>query len=123
MLAALKQRIMQKADELLNAQMTIACGMSFVYRIVKDEEGKIRKTEMVTNPEEILEFMKEHHGAPGTIDDSYYYITTSRPEQSAIDSMFNRAFGRPTEMVEVSLGDPLGDLIKEFKATRERNEQ
>lgn len=100
-LAALRQRIMQKADQILNAQFTLANGMTFLYRIEKDSEGKNQKAELVLDPEEIKTFLDEYADfGSGTIDDSYYYITTIKPDPQVLDSMLNRAFGKPTEHVE-----------------------
>jgi hypothetical protein len=33
---------------------------------------------------------------------TYYFLTTKEPNNMAIDSMFNRAFGKPTESHELT---------------------
>ena len=75
-----------------------------MYKIVTTGEGKNekRKTELVTDPDEIRNFIDEHDGCNGEIDGEYYFITTEKPDNSALDSLLNRAYGRPKEVVEHS---------------------
>lgn len=105
-LKALQQRIMKKADRILDAQFTLAAGMSFLYRIDKDEDGNRQKPKMVTNPDEISCFLEKYTlEESGEVDGNYYYVTTAKPDGYAIDSMFNRAFGRPPQPQTVTGAD------------------
>jgi hypothetical protein len=93
----LKQRIMRKAGKILDAQFTLAAGMSFLYRIDKDSADNRKKPVLVTDPEEISKFLDEHSEGSGEVGGSFYYITTVKPDGFAIDSMLNRAFGKPAQ--------------------------
>ena len=92
-LAQYRLRIMQKADELLNAQFSLAEGISYLIR-VDSKKGRPDKHVIVTDPEEIKDYFdKKTKG--------YYYITTKDPDSGTIDSMLDRTFGRATQAVEV----------------------
>jgi hypothetical protein len=102
-------RVNKMVDELFNAQATIAKGTSYLYRIDKDTKGNNLPAELVTDPSEIKDYID------GVLDqgDSYYYITTERPDNKALDSMLNRAFGKPDEHLDVtSLGKRIAEPPK-----------
>jgi len=100
--AALRQRILQNADRLFNAQLALAEGCSFLYRRSLDKGGK---AELVTDPETIRKFIDEELDP-----DQFVWIHTERPNITAIQDAFNRALGKPTESVEVSGKD--GEAIR-----------
>lgn len=97
------QRVTKEVDALMDAQISLAKGISYVYRIdeEKNADGKIKREHViVTDPDEIREFLDEHSGENGTVNDTYYYITTEKPENPALESLLNRAYGKPKESVE-----------------------
>lgn len=100
---AFNQRVMAKADALFNAQLTLAIGSMKVFRIDETEgEGGKKKREHVhvTDADEIKRLLDEHDGASGVVDGVYYYFSDVPPDNRAIDSMLNRALGKPKETVE-----------------------
>jgi hypothetical protein len=113
-LEAFSQRVMAKADALFNAQYGLAVGSAKVFRIDEEGEGKNKKRihTLVTDEDEIKALLDEHEGGAGEVDGSYYYITTQSPDNKALDSLLNRAFGKPKETHEVTgpEGGPLLDL-------------
>jgi hypothetical protein len=98
----LKQRILNNAQRLLDAQLSLSQGVSYLYRIDKDEKGKKEKPVLVSDPVEIAEFLDGEYGDGESLSDdsSYYYITTERPNNMSIDSLLDRTFGKPTQQVE-----------------------
>jgi hypothetical protein len=114
-LAALRQRIMENVDRIFGSQLSIAQGQRFLFKIEKERivgpKGGISyrsmKPELVTNEVEIQNYL-DGLVEEGDMDDerdpgaTYYYITTKEPNNMAIDSMLNRAFGKPTETHEIS---------------------
>jgi hypothetical protein len=52
---------------------------------------------LVTDPEEIRYYLEELHGEPGAINDSYFFITTKEPDARVIDSLLDRAYGKPKD--------------------------
>lgn len=101
---ALNQRIMGKVDALFHAQYSLAVGTAKVFRIDEEGEGKNKKRvhTLVTDEAEIKEFLDEHDGRAGEVEGVYYYVTTSQPDNRAIDSLLNRALGKPKEHTELS---------------------
>ena len=88
----IKDRVSKAKEKLLDAQISLAQGVSFLYRIDKDEKGKNKKPEIVTSQWEIESYLS------GEADsDSYYYITTQKPENNAIDSLLDRTVGKPKD--------------------------
>ncbi|HKF48308.1 MAG TPA: hypothetical protein VKB38_13180 [Terracidiphilus sp.] len=140
MFTALRQRIMQKADKILDAQMILANGQQFLYKIEKEwvstggtkkdgtKQGfwRPKKPELVEAEWEIRSYidnLAEHEGI-FTLDDpndesaTYYFITVKEPSNQAIDSMFNRAFGKATDHIDITTGgNPLPTPIYGGKST------
>lgn len=117
---AFNQRVMQHADSLFNAQLSLAVGSARVFRIDEEGEGEKKKRvhTLVTDADEIKAFLEEHDGAAGEVDKIFYYITTAAPDNKAIEAMLNRALGKPKETVEhqnpdgSSLLDPLAKALE-----------
>ena len=107
-LEAYRQRVMSNADRLLNAQMSIALGQQFLFRIDKTKvigpKGGIsyrnERPVLVTSETEIEDYINGNF-VEGDVDDgkdpaaSYYYITTKEPENQALEGILNRTFGKP----------------------------
>lgn len=94
------QKVLRAAGRLFRSQMTLAEGVSFLYRIDKDSKGKDKKPVKVTSPEEIEEYLSGETDGSG-----YYYITTISPDNRAIDSMLDRVFGRATQHTTIGGGE------------------
>lgn len=111
-LEAFNQRVYGIADSLLNSQQSLAKGQQFLYRIdtvhTKGPKGGDIKTRqkpvLVTDSEEIQNYLDDLNETHSIDDDTYYFITTKEPNNMAIDSLMNRAFGKPKESVELSGG-------------------
>jgi hypothetical protein len=101
---AFNQRVMQKADALFNAQLSLAVGSARVFRVDEEGEGKNKKRvhTLVTSEDEIKTLLDEHDGGAGVVDGVFYYITTVQPDNRALDSLLNRALGKPKETHEHS---------------------
>ena len=101
-LKAVKERIMTRADRLIDAQSQLALGQSFLYVIRTVTEGKVRrrlKAELIESPSVIKQYLDgEFEG----LEDEYYYITAKEPNNMAIDSLTNRAFGKPEQSMDLT---------------------
>lgn len=108
-LAEYRKKIMQHADILFKNQMHLAQGVSYLYKFVKGKQKPV----LVTNPEEIEEYitseMGQHIKNEDKIDKdaNYYFISTERPDNRAIDSMLDRTFGRATQPIGGDKDNPL----------------
>ena len=118
-LAGLKQRIMHNADLIFDSQLSLARGQQFLYKIEKEwiatgkgtNKGfwKPKKPELVESAEEIRAYLEQRVEEGEMEDDNdsgatYYYITVKEPVNQAIDSMFDRTFGKSTSNIDVTSG-------------------
>ena len=124
--AQLKQRILLHADSLLNSQLALANGLTHVYRIDEKKDGNkiVREHVLVTDAEEIKELLDEHEGGNGMVGDTYYYISVKDPNGMAIDSLFNRGIGKPTDSVDItSKGEAVAITPELLKTIQEFEKQ
>jgi len=100
-----KNKILWAAHKLINSQMNLARGCQFLYKIETKIEGgrEVKgKPVLVTDPEEIYKYLA---GQCDEKKSTYYYITTEKPDGKAIDSMFDRVFGKAVQAVELDNKD------------------
>ena len=104
---AFNQRVFKIANSLLNAQASVAKGMQVLYRVDEfiNGNGKVSKKApvVVTDPKEIAQYIDSEFGTGEGLkgNGSYYYITVKEPSSMAVDSLLNRAMGKPKETMEV----------------------
>lgn len=99
------QRVFRSADRLISAQMNIANGAQYLY-VVKtevDEKGRTTKLrpELVKNENVIASYLA------GELDgkkDEYYYITTEKPDNKALDSLLDRTLGKAVNNLDLKSG-------------------
>lgn len=119
--AALHGRILSAVDRMFNAQLALAEGLTFLYRIDEVGTGKAKRREhvLVTDPEEIKEVLDETDGAAGLTDGGYYTLTTKPPDNKAIDSMLDRVFGKALTKTELTgkNGEPIAVTWKSSSIT------
>lgn len=125
-------RIAANADKLLNAQLGLALGETFLFvkRPIEDKDGKVTRheTEVVEDLDIIKEYVDDDGYSLNNNGDDYYFISRKGANNQAIESLLNRGFGKATEKVEIEGGffkantlniniiDPnikLGDSVKE----------
>ncbi len=107
---AFQQRVMKHANELFEAQLSLAKGETvvMVVRKEKDEKGRtIRKfSEQVTDPYTIQQVVdwEENIGDDPSDDENFYYIQTRSPNNQALEALLNRALGKAADKIEVTGG-------------------
>lgn len=114
-------RVIRSSDKLFNAQLDKAIGEK--YLMVKITErtprGAVRREyhEIVDDPKVILEYLDGEldNGTPIGDADHWYYMTTKPADNLAIANMLDRAYGKPTEKVELGGTDEsdLSELSQE----------
>lgn len=111
----LVQRVIKSTDKLFNAQLDKAIGEKhlMVKRTERSSRGAVIRQwhEIVESPETIIAFLDgQLEGGDDISDqDNYYYMTTKPADNLAIANMLDRAYGKPTEKVELGGADD-GDL-------------
>lgn len=111
-LAEMKSRIAKSAQHLLDSQMNLAQGVQMLYKIEKDEKGNNKKPELITSPQVIEDYLAGFYKGN---NEEYYFITTERPDNKALDSLFDRTFGKATTNVDVDVtsgGESLMDYAQ-----------
>lgn len=99
-LKSYRQRVCEQAQRLLDAEMAVAQGCSFLYRKPKSApKGEPRKVELVTDEATIRRFLD---GELDHDETDWYFITTERPDTGTIRNMLDRTFDRPAQRVEVA---------------------
>lgn len=101
-----RERVYKQTDRLMNAQLSLAYGVQHV--MCKETEtldnGKTRTTtRVVTDVDEIIQFLDDKVDTDG--GKKYYYITTAVPDNKAIDSLFDRAYGKAQQAIDIGF-DP-----------------
>jgi len=98
-----KTRVANQVDRIFNSQLDLAIGEKYLMVKRVEGEGKNRRTwvEVVTDLETIKQFIDDD-GASLNADagEDYYYMTTKPANNQALDSLMNRAFGKPKESVD-----------------------
>ena len=112
-----KKRVIKNIEPLMNAQLSLAKGLSYLYRIDKTKKGNNKKPVLVTSPFEIALYLDDDYET----DKTYYYITTDKPDSRAIDSMFDRVFGKAPQSLKLET-DPDKPLVVEHALTNEERE-
>ena len=106
------QRIVQATDSILNAQLNKARGETFLMVRGHTGKGRDRKafTEIVTSLELIKEYVIDDGATLNSKSDDYYYYISRKPADNlSMQNLLDRAYGRPTEKVELGERDD-GDL-------------
>lgn len=97
----LDQKFLRAIAPIAEAQISLARGLSFLYKVHTNEKGIRSRPEKITDESVIESYLS------GDLDDNdendFYYITTTEPNNQAIDSIFNRVFGKPKETVDMTV--------------------
>lgn len=109
-----REKVVGVTDILFRESLHNARGHSYLYKIEKEpvynKDGEITsykplRPKKVKSEQEIEEYLAGLIDSGDAEDDSdpntaYYYITTEKGDQRAIDSMLDRAYGKATQVVQ-----------------------
>ena len=119
-----KDIIAGRTKRLIDTQSILAMGAIKVYVIHSHWEGSGKnkkrvkdKAEIVSDDEEIGRALDYEFGEGDnpSDDDSYYFVMTKEPDNSAIDSLLNRTFGKATENKNLTVDRGMGELLDEME--------
>ena len=113
-----RQRVFQAFDPLITAQLSLARGLSYLYKLDLDGDGNQGKPILVTDPEEIRAYLADDYN---TLDTTYYYITTKAPETAALKDLWDRALGKPAQMLELPPDSDMGAVVSFIFKRNENN--
>lgn len=112
-----RQLVLTDARRLFFSQSVLAHGQTFLFRIDKIKVGKNKwingEPKLVTDPDEMESYLYGvAQNANGDVEDdkdpsaAYYFLTAREPNNQAIDSMLDRAFGKAKQMVGLEGSTP-----------------
>lgn len=105
---AYQQLVLQNLRPLFGSQLSLARGVSYVYRIDRHyTKGSPVRVEhvLLEDPREIADALDiiENADPNGTEDgNGFYYVTTKAPENRAIDSLLDRALDKSKQVTDVT---------------------
>lgn len=96
--------VRQNVKPLFDFQLSLARGVSYVYRIDRHGEGSKERVEhvLLESPQEIADALDViANGDPNGEDggNGFVYVTTKAPENRAIDSLLDRGIGKATQVL------------------------
>jgi len=122
---AFKQKILGVLDSLFTGQVTLAQGCQYLFKIEtkrwKTKNGKWKEKrkapKVVKNPEEIEAYLRGDYDGSR---DEYYFLTTDKPDNKAIDSLVERVFGKAKQSLDVNATVTLEDALRKNLEEREK---
>lgn len=122
----LRQKVLRSLNNILNSQLLIAQGETYIYKIVedKDSKGKViaKYHQLVDDPYEIASALNAlENGIQNGSNGTFYYATTKRPDNKAIDSLVDRVFGKARQNIGLDGGEkdkPINIEISEVIAKK-----
>jgi len=115
-----RDRVAKKTNRLFNAQYSLSQGVQMLFRIDTDSKGNRSKPQLVTDQEEIETYLDEGNLPDGS---SYYFLTTERPDNKAIESLLDRTYGKAQQNVKME-GDkenPLMTILAQYGLDKDIN--
>lgn len=109
---AYEQKMVDSLFAITRAQLMIALGSQYLFRIKKEKVGKTivsKKAERVTDPDEIEMYLDDYIN--GDVDTSpeadYFFFTANDPDIRAISDILDRINGKPTQRIAGDRDNPL----------------
>lgn len=120
-LRALREKVMKSADVLYRAQMTLALGQTYLYKV----SARDKKAILITDAETIEHFLQTKGEEDSLFEEgAYYFLTTKEPDNKAIDSLLDRTFGKATQPISNDPENPFTpDDIRTLLGTLNSQEQ
>jgi len=116
-----KQRVLDSIEKIVDSQMNLARGCQYLFKIKKiyvEKEDKYvvpkgAKPEIVKDEKEIASFLA------GEFDDreecDYYFMTTEKPDNKALDSLVDRVFGKAKQNIAVEGTLTISGLLNKLR--------
>lgn len=100
-----QQRIFKAAQRILDKQLALAEGCAYlmlVTTVVRNKKSH-KEVETITDPQIISDYLD------GSLEDEkenneYYYITTEKPDNRALENLLDRGLGKPSQSVDHTSG-------------------
>jgi len=116
-----RQRVLDSIEKIVDSQMNLARGCQYLFKIKKiyvEKEDKYvvpkgAKPEIVKSQTEIASFLA------GEFDDrdecDYYFMTTEKPDNKALDSLVDRVFGKARQNISIEGNLTISGVLNKLK--------
>ena len=106
-----RERVARMMPALTHAQAALAKGLTFLYVIKTDKKGNKSAPQIVTDTETIEAYLSDELVND---DHEYYFMATEKPNNSALDSLQDRAFGKATQPIGGPDGGPIQVEVTQY---------
>lgn len=98
---ALVKRITEISQPLIHAQTNCALGISHLFKVERNKFGREGKATKITDEKVIADYLAGKLDNGKTFKNGkkveYYYIASQAPDNRAIDSLLDRAYGKASQ--------------------------
>jgi len=116
----IRKRVLGALPSIMNSQMSLARGCNYLFKLEKIYDSKSgkwvipkgRQPKIVKDKEEIAKYIAGDFEGKEECD--YYFMTTEKPDNKALDSLLDRTLGKATQKSEVKVGLTMHDLLEEL---------
>lgn len=112
-LDTIRQRVLKNAQKLINSQLNLAYGVSYLFKVKTHKNRK--EAELINDQDTIMEYF-DGSLEKNKKDDEYFYITTEKPSGRALNSLFDRALGKATTSLDVTSGGEIFNVMSYERA-------
>lgn len=117
----IRKRVMRSLPKIMDSQMNLARGCQYLFKLKKvfdEKKGiwyvpKFSKAQIVKDKNEIADYISGEF--EGREDCDYYFITSDKPDNKALDSLLDRTLGKATQNINAKVGLTISDLLKELE--------
>jgi hypothetical protein len=133
-LKSFRDMVIEQTKPLFIAQLQLAKGCTFVYRVTIGARGGRSDPVLVTDQDELFDAIQSIDSNAGygdiaediggendeQITHRYYFLTTKAPDNKALDSLLDRALGKAVGLIELPPDADTGSVV-EFIFKRNEN--
>jgi len=124
-LKAFRDMVIEQVNPLFIAQLQLAKGCTYVYRVTVGARGGRTDPVLVTDQDELFEaiqsidsnagygeVVEDEGGEDGeSLTHRYYFLTTKAPDNKALDSLLDRALGKAVGLIELPPDADAGTVV------------
>ena len=96
---SIDQRIMRSTAPIVDAQLSLARGVSMLYYVHTTKKGVREKPVLIEDRATIEAYLADELE---NNEEDYYFITTKEPNNEAIKNLLDRVHGKPKETMDVN---------------------
>ena len=116
----IRQRVFKAIPNIITAQMNLARGCQYLFKLEKIYDKKSNQwivpkgsqPKIVKDKDEIASYLAGDYNDKPEAD--YYFLTTEKPDNKALDSLLDRTLGKATQKVDLRANLTISDLLNDL---------